>query len=119
LLPDPINKQKKAFAVCGRNKALHSRVTQLYRSVLAAGIENPFRVEGLFESAVQAFAHAVEGVEDWDFSVAMAEKYGMSSDFCDLFADIHGAAASVNPALGTRPIGQDLVFAIEAGSGRR
>ena len=68
---------------------------------------------------MEACADAVERVKDWCFSVAMAEKYGMSSDFCDLFADIHGAAASVNPALGTRPIGQDLVFAIEAGSGRR
>jgi hypothetical protein len=119
LLPDPINRQKKAFAVCGRNKAPHSRVTQLYRSVLAAGIENPFRVEGLFESAVQALTHGVERLKDWGFSVAMAEKYGMPADFCDLFADFHGAAVAVNPALGTRPIGQNLVFAIKAGSGRR
>ena len=68
---------------------------------------------------MQAFADAVERVKDWDFSVAMAKKYGMSADFCDLFADINGAAAGVNPALGTRPIGQDLMFAIEAGSCRR
>jgi hypothetical protein len=48
---------------------------------------------------VQALLYAAERVKDWGFFVAMAKKYGMSADFCDLIPDLRGAAAAVDPAL--------------------
>ena len=60
---------------------------------------------------MEACADTVERVKYGCFSVAMAEKYGMSTDFCDFITDFGRTAAAVYPALCAGPIGQDMLFA--------
>ena len=119
MLLDPDLKQKNALAACETNSAVNNNASVLNRSVLAARIENPRRVEGFLESAMQALADVVEGVKDRSFCVAMPKQYGMSSHFCDLVTEFCGRAAAVYPALRPCPVGEDFLFAIQAWRRRR
>lgn len=59
---------------------------RLNRRVLAAGVDDPVRVKGLLEAAVQAFTDRIEGVECRGVFVAIPKQYGMPTGFCDFVA---------------------------------
>lgn len=75
----------------------------LNRSVLKARIENPNRIEGLFDAVQEPFTDSVERVKDGCCAVAMPKQYGTSADFCDLGADSRGIIGAAHPALCAAP----------------
>ncbi|MGB5201400.1 MAG: hypothetical protein WBN68_06275 [Sedimenticolaceae bacterium] len=86
MLLGPAFIQKKACAACGKASAAQIVTMALNRGGLTDRIENPNRIQGLFDAAREPFTDIVEEVKDGCFTVAMPKKYGTSADFCDLGA---------------------------------
>jgi hypothetical protein len=117
LFSAPAIRQMKALAPLDAVSS-NARVTAvprtLNRRVLSPGVEDPVRVEGLFEPAVKPFTNHVERVKGRNSFVAMPKQYGMPSGFCDLVPNRVRRHVAADPALCAAPVGEHAVFTFES-----